>query len=272
MHENLLLTDEQVSAKYEELGDDFPHPYFFRITNGHQVLYFLGCNHSYDEANPQFARIKELWSGFIAETTGQDCILMVEGMPIGPEPELHKPKDETESEAIDSGGEHGYAAYWATRAGVPYYTPEPNRVWEVNELVRRFDRDAVMYYYFIRQASQWHRMHQKESFKEYLQVTLDTYSRIPGWDDFDFSFDNMVRIHDATHDHAFYQDDLDCFKLDSSPRGNPVSSACSNLRDVHIVSEIKKHWDRGKSVFVVYGSGHAIKDELALKKLLQKKA
>ncbi len=90
-----------------------------------------------------------------------------------------------------------------------------------------------------------------------------------GWEDFNFSIDHMIAIHNKKYNHEF--DPIVCkeccYKM-SNPSLNPVSSESSLIRDEHIVLEIKKNWDQGKSLFVIYGSGHAIVQEPALRKLL----
>lgn len=48
---------------------------------------------------------------------------------------------------------------------------------------------------------------------------------------------------------------------------NEISRAEDVIRDSTIVKNILDYWERGYSVFIVYGSAHAVNQERALKEL-----
>ena len=50
---------------------------------------------------------------------------------------------------------------------------------------------------------------------------------------------------------------------------NKIARAQSDLRDVNITTEIVRYWNEGKSIFAVFGLGHLIIQEPALRKLLK---
>jgi hypothetical protein len=51
-------------------------------------------------------------------------------------------------------------------------------------------------------------------------------------------------------------------------RMNEVSTILTDAREVSIVSEIERNWKQGKSIFVIFGSGHLIAQRPALEKIL----
>jgi hypothetical protein len=52
-------------------------------------------------------------------------------------------------------------------------------------------------------------------------------------------------------------------------RINEIARKTSDVRDENILNEIVKYWSEGKSVFVVFGSGHLIIQEPALREILK---
>ena len=78
----------------------------------------------------------------------------------------------------------------------------------------------------------------------------------------------MIQLHDKFHNHKFDKENYDCFYNDSNPINSEVSAASSGYRNTYIVKEILMLWNNGRNIFIVYGSGHAITLEPALKILL----
>lgn len=260
--EELLLTGEQLGQKYQELEKGY-HPYFYKIQSTGKVLYYLGCQHTYNPEHPQFNKIRDLWAKFLVEK-GEDSVIVVEGnlRQVGID----------EIDAISNhGGEGGLITYLAFKEGIPVECPEPNKKDLAEEMLSKgFSKDEIVYDWFTSMALQYHRTNEKRVFSEYSQAYLDWYKEVYGWVDYDFTLDHMIEIHNKNHDHEF---DINkcrhCVYLDTSPIDNKVSEAQSNLRDVAIVKGILKSWNEKKSIFIVYGSGHALTQELALKELLK---
>ena len=169
-------------------------------------------------------------------------------------------------EAIKKHGEQGLLTLLADQEGIEKISPEPDEVLEIKELVKHFSKEDIEYYYFARVVAQWNRLIDKPDFEEYLNRYLTRDGKNSGWTDFEFTIENMAKIHDKTHDHKFDSENYQCFYRDSAPNVNPVADY--PFRDEHILNEILKYWKQGKSIFVVFGSGHAIVLEKALNTLL----
>jgi hypothetical protein len=240
-------------------------PYCFEIDKNRQFLFYFGSNHSHDPNNEQFPILKEFWKKFLESTSGKNAIVFVESG-------LRK-VSENEEATIKQNSEGGLITFLANDANIPTYCPEPGPIEERTALLKKFSKDEIQYYYFSRIAHAWHRRDPKPDFENYIMHFLQRDKTESGWEEFDFSLENMKRIHKEMFGTDFENDEQLSFKninptVESSVI-NKVARACSTYRNVHIVSEILKFWKEGKNIFVVFGGSHAVLQESALQKLLQ---
>lgn len=262
--ENLLLSSDEMAEKYKELGKDYEYPYVFKISKNGQTLYFLGSHHLLNpedkQVDKQFESIRSYWEEFLEKTDRKDCVVLVEGWDSFVEKSESRAKKRTEA---------GFTNFLASKEDIKAFTPEPSRLQVARKLLKKFSKDEVMYSYFAAFATQWHRMKNKPGFEEYMDASMRDCKRQLEMKGYDISLENFTRLHDETHDHTFDKNNRGCFYNDHNPTTNDVSREEGLLRDLHMVPEIKRLWDEGKNIFIVYGSGHAIVQEPALKKLLE---
>ena len=259
--ENLILSPRQLNNIYQKLHNQkFDYPYFYKIVKRNRYLYFLGPHHISDPKDSQVKVIKNRWNEFLELTKKKNCIVLIEGG--------KRPLFKSEKDAIEKHGEPGLLTLLANKESIKVISPEPYEDEEANSISKKFGREKTIYYYFARQVTQWHRYLEKPNFEKYMIHLLKEYEEILHWDNFDFSLNCMVRLHDKYHDHKFDKENSDCFYKDSNPMDSEVCAGSSENRNIYIVSEILKLWEKGKNIFVVYGSGHAITLEPAIKKLL----
>lgn len=256
--EPLLYSYNEWKSVYKKI------PYSFTIEKNGQYLYYFGANHSHDPKNEQFPLLRECWKDFLEKTDGENAVVFVEGG-------LRKLL-EGEETAIKQDSESGFITFLANNAHVPVHCPEPNRTTERSELLKKFSKEEVQYYYFARVAHAWHRRDLKPDFEEYIGHYLKKDKADSGWQDFDFSFEHMKLIHKKLFGDDFENNEQFSFRninptVENSVI-NKVARACSTHRNVHIVSEIIKFWKEGKNIFVVFGGSHAIVQEPALRRLL----
>src|SRR3989344_3455282 len=259
--EKLLLTPAEMNEVYQKLHKQkFNYPYFYKIVKSKQCLYFLGPHHIFDQKDPQLKTIKKLWNEFLDVTKKKNCIVLIEG---GKRPVL-----KTEKEAIEKHGEPGLMTLLANKENIEVVSPEPDESKEANTVSEKFGREKTIYYYFARQVAQWHRYLGKPDFEKYIRRLLKEYEEVLNWKGFDFSLNHMTQLQDNYHNHKFDKENYDCFYNDSNPINSEVSAASSGYRNTYIVKEILMLWNNGRNIFIVYGSGHAITLEPALKILL----
>lgn len=261
--ENLLLTAQEMHEVYERLDRDGKHgpsePMELVIDGGEKQLVFLGTHHSNNPERPDLPILLERWNEFLSSSNGKDRIVLVEG---------GLPRDEASQEAaIREASETGLFNYLAKKSGVEVISPEPDRLGELQHLEKEVGRDEAMYYYFARTAAQWQRTKPETTFEEYLDSRLERYKELSGWD-YDFSVEHMAELYEEKHGQPFNPEHAMPHE-DYSPSGSKASEVSGKYRDVHIVREILKLWNEGKSIFMTYGDGHLIVQERALKALLK---
>ncbi len=260
----LLLTAHEMHEVYEQLDREGRHgaaePLELVINKGEKQFVFLGTRHSNNPERPDLPVLLQRWNEFLSNTEGKDKIVLIEG---------GVPRDEeTQEAAIREASESGLFNLLAKRSNVEVTSPEPNRKEEINVLVEKYGRDETIYYYFIRMVAQWQRTQPTESLYKYMEARSRWLQDLTGWADYDFSMEHMDTLYLERHG-SHLDPAVTIPASDYSPSGNPVSETSSSYRDVHIVGEILRLWDEGKSIFVVYGSGHLIVQERALKELLE---
>jgi hypothetical protein len=262
--EKLLLPNEKMLKIYDRLHkENFKFPYFFEIIKNGQILYFLGVNHTTDPKSDQVSETKDYWQKFLSETKKVNCVSLLEGG--------LRPIVKDEAEAVYKYGEPGLVVHLANKDGIRFESPDTDEGWEIKKLNEAFPRDEVIYYYFARSLDSYFRF-QTDKNQKRLEKNLDyffeKYKKVTGWTDFDFSLDNFVKIHDGLHDHKFSFKNSKCFEDDSHPGKNKIAAESSKIRNIYLASEIINAWRGGKNLFIVFGSGHAIVLEQALKELL----
>ena len=257
-----LLTQEEYSKIKHKT------PYVYKIQKEKRFLYYFGEKHSFDPNDAQWARAKEFWFDFVKKTENQKRIAFVEAG----RPSVEK----TEEKAILEAGGTGLIIFLASQLNIEVYCPEPNRTHEMQELERQFSREEIEYYYFARIVYQWGKIPDpKPNFEEYIIRFLERDKKMSGWDDFDFSFENLKLIHKQLFKIEFGLNDSNFFKDLVTPVElktviNKVSRASGEIRNEYIVKEIQKYWDNKFSIFIEYGAGHAVIQEPLLKEVLIK--
>lgn len=241
-------------------------PYYLVLQSGSRFLYYFGERHSFDPEHPQWQGEKKFWKEFLERTTNSKRIVFIEGG--------KRPDEANEEPSIINNGGMGLATYLAKQEDIETHSPEPNEAYERAELEKHFSRTHIQYYYFARVVHQWGNKHDpKPDFEEYINGYLETDKRESGWPDFDFSLDNMKKIHNDIFDMPFDESDSQFFYNAVNPVVvqtvvNKVSRMSSEIRDTYIVREIQKYMNDGFSIFAQFGCSHVVMQEPLLREVL----
>jgi len=260
---DILTYDEY--AEIEAKG--FKLPYIVEVAHGNQNLLFYGSDHLNNPDHPQFQDIENRWNNFV--TDAANPVALVEGR----FDEVKEEDTADRNKSIIDGGEAQFVVHLARRDNVPVDSPEPDRVWEANELAKEFGRDKVIFYYFIRQLSWWSRFTDKPDVPKEATAMLELMKKSYQWEDVDFSLEGMESIHQELFNKPLNWDDTQWIYDVTTPTPqdyvtNVIARRSGELRDEHILQEIQKYWHEGKSPFLIFGSAHAIRLEPALRKLV----
>ena len=239
----------------------------FEIEKHNQVLFYFGANHSPDPSNEQYNKLLEYWQKFLKKTKGQNCMVFVEGW--------KRPVLKNKEEAIKNGNEGTFITMLADQEGIQTECPEPDEKEVTGELLKQFSKDKIVFYYFISQLKGWQRFSEpRPNFDEFVPMIFKRVKRITEWNDYDYSTEHMLRIYEEVFGQKISKEELMNTAIDfSNPnlKGpiNDVARASSDIRDLNIASEIERYWNEGKNIFVVFGSGHLIIEEPALRATLK---
>ncbi len=252
---------------YEEYGQtDFPSPYLYHLEQSGQHLYFFGSHHTYDPEDIEITKLEECWSDFTKQTKENERIVLVEGGV--------RSISETKEVTIKEGGEVSYIAFLAKQNSINTESPEPPQSYWYDTLAEKFSRDTVAYYDFARICYQWNKQGKHISFEEYISSFLSSNAKESGWTDFDFSLIHMKAIHQELFQKEFNPEDEEFFYDIINPTTdfsiiNKISLFDDEgVRDGYILKEVIRHWNTGKSLFIIFGQQHAVIMEGALRNLV----
>ncbi len=252
---HLLLPREKYAEESKKYG---PSPFTFEIERDGQVLYYFGANHSRDPKNVQYSKLKEYWEGFLYKTNGQKRIVLIEGG-------LRRLREDEKS-AIESGSEGGLVTLLVHRAGVDISSPDLE-----DQLLPEFDQETAMLYWFLSWVDNWQKNAEpKPDFNKSAEIWREDRRQRAEWKDCDISIDRLKSLYREIIGKEFSEFEIHNDLINPNKTGtliNEFARTKSDLRDEHIVSEIKKHWKEGKSIFAVFGSGHLIIQRPALEAL-----
>lgn len=224
------------------------------------VLYFFGAKHTNDMSDPQFEEMLSLWNEFL-QNSKEEKIVLSEGNV--------REIPGTFEESIKQFGESGAIQWLAKKEGVSVMRPEPNDMEQRRELVKFFDPELVACAFIEQHLGAWFRHSRQSTFDEALMRTIDREKQFKEIYGFEPYADWLVDFHKKLFGDQPIEDKNFLDRI-SDPRiretkVNEIIAARTQFRNEYIFDQIKKEWEKGKSIFIVYGRGHLD----ALKSLLE---
>lgn len=228
-------------------------PEYFVLKKDSQTFYCFGAQHTYEPNDEQINAVESLWREFLSISKDQKKVVLIEGG--------LRPSFISKEEAILNDGETGFLSWLAEKEHVPAMTAEPDEKQERVELLKRFSKEEIQLYYFLRWIYQWSNLLSKPSFQEYIDHCLELDKRSSGWDSFDFSYSNMKSIFREKLNMDFDENDSEFLysavnPVDERYVTNKIAKASGEIRDAAIMDNVIRLWNGGHSVFSVYGDGH----------------
>ncbi len=256
INKNLLLSRD----KYAEVSKKYgPSPFTLEIENNGQILFYFGANHSRDPENHQYPTLREYWKKFLEKAIEKDKVVLVEGR--------LRPVATSETEAIERSSEGGWVTYFAHRENIPVVCPDIG-LNEFTKMMPELDKEQWFLVSFLRIFDSFQRDKKtKKSLEEICEI-LKTGESLEGVEITPKKFKALYKqyVGKDFNENESQNDLVNPNREDSVT--NELTRMHSDLREIKIVSEIEKYWKEGKSVFIVFGSGHLIIQRPALEKLL----
>lgn len=255
--------------EYSIILNKHERPYFYFIKSSDQFLYYFGSRHTHDPEHPQFELLQKEWQAFLqkAKTSKGKSIVIFEGN-VNPK----NLTTLTSKEIIQKYGESGAIVSWANQEHVSCFRPEPTIEYEAEKLLKEFSKEEVFYFYIIRGIVTWQRTIIRKEFDEYIKANIKRYQDVFNWQNFDFSFDAVEKMHKQIFGKEFDLNDKEHIAKIPSPsfemsKINEIARKSSTIRNIAILDCIEKYWLEGYNIFVVYGANHAVMQEQAIKSL-----
>jgi len=253
---DFLLSWEEYNQK------EFDVPYVFKKEKDNKLVTYIGVRHSFNPDDKQFKTIEDEFNNF--KDLKGNKVVMIEG---GDKWQTL----ETNSETIRRYGEPAFIKKLAIENGFEFVSPEPTKE-EMNDFIKdKFSEEEIVYYKVAQQSLHYKNMQNKPNEEEFLQRRID--NDIKQFIDKYKTPDDIRALHKKLFGTDFDLNDRNFFYEIANPamfrsRFNELAREKDILRDSKIVESIINYWNKGYSIFVVYGSGHIIIQEPALDRFL----
>jgi hypothetical protein len=268
--EGLILTNEQY-REHPFAHSEEPRAYVFELRKGSKIILYFGSNHISDPQDPMYRQIAEKFSEINPD------MVYIEGMQKINTNNI-KVRERILTSTLDSTkleGENSFTLKLAVDAGIDFESPEPEFAEELAHLLHKgFSKQNIFNYYMYRDIDQYQRMHKNRDAGE-CERDLKSYIRyfrtISAWntEEVDY-FEQDVLSHLNVDDESFYHIQVDPIPWEGNPQTviNEISRGSSSFRDNHIFQRITQGLKTHNRIFIVYGSAHAVKQEPALRALI----
>lgn len=254
----LLLSWDEYNNK------EFEVPYIYSIRTENQVLMYFGANHTNLSSHSQYERLDRVWQEFL-DHSSEKKVAIGEG-------KNPRPIKASKEEAITEYGEQGYLRFLAKNAGIEVRYPDPAEPIIWNDLLSKYSKDELFLHDMMQFAHQWKRDNKQIPFEQYIESYLQYYRTNTNWNGYDFSFSYVKEISPGLIGEEFNVHSQELFYQLTNPsifktRFNELGRDIDVYRDTAAVKGILDLWREGFSIFVVFGSGHAVIQERALRQL-----
>lgn len=267
-----ILTSIEYTTKEEEEAELEFH---YEIQGGDKCIHYFGAFHRNDPLHPMFQQIQGEMDDFKPD------VVYVEGVRAlkNQTPEkLDKVKQEPIENFIKD-GEAWFTAKLAIDKDISVESPEPEFNDEI-EYVKQlgFQSGDIFKYYIFRVIHQYQRHFKGKSefgiehFRKYIEPHLARLRETGGWDVytisvFELDFWNELDLNNM----EYYSIQSDPIPRKGKPETsiNEIARQSSLFRDRYIVERIAEGLEKYNRLFIVYGSAHAVKQEMALRELMK---
>lgn len=260
-------TPEEIDAMYQQRAahrEQSP-AYVLRYRNERQIMTFFGAQHTNDPDSPQWPVFDTAWEDFLKHGN-EHKLVMYEGN------HAQSATSMSAERALLHFSESGLIVWKAGQADIPVTSPEPGRREEAEMLLEQFETPEVFTYYFGRQMHQWLRQDYKKQpdWREYAEETVRLMSSLECWGT-RVGLPQALAWYEQAAGKPFNAHDEATLYAISDPSQSKVSAASGDHRDELLLDAVTEKWQAGYDVFIIYGSGHAIRMEPALDELGAKK-
>jgi hypothetical protein len=236
--------------EYMNLSEDHERPYIYSLKKGKGAVTVLGIEHTKNPNDPQIDTINQYWD-YVKPT-----VALVEGRLGFLIQGIQDP--------VAAHGEGGKLVRLAKKNGIPYFSWEPRRETEVQDLLKKYPADQLALFYSLRPYFSNLRFGKPADPDAVLQQYIDERTAYKGLSG------ALVSVKQV--DSIWVSDfgNLDDWRNTSDESGWPpgylaeIFNASNLYRDQHLCSMIMELVGKGENVIVTMGSSHAYRIRQAL--------
>lgn len=256
------------SRDYVEVGkvlNTVQLPYTLKFNNQNKELLAVGFSHTYDINNPQLSVLKKLFQEFNPD------IILNEGGQI-----TRKFKDE--KEAVTANGEPGMLKYLSDLSNKELLNGDTPDSVEYKIMLGKYSKDDLFLYYIMERliGPYLYGAHRDRSIEDLYETVIQKWFINEGFpvDEDLRTFAGYKKLYHAKMGHELeltINPDIELFDY-----VNPDCKYCligrtsKILRDSVLLEKINTELKTHNKVMVVFGHGHILAVEPALKKMMEK--
>ncbi|MES2416136.1 MAG: hypothetical protein V4504_00315 [Patescibacteria group bacterium] len=269
--EDLILTNKQYRDHPFAKNPNNGRSYVFHYKNKDKEILFFGTAHTNKPEDPLFIDIEKKFKeikpdivyveGWESLNTKRDYVY-----------EVIKNKSINE---LKLKGEPHFILKLAIDADIDFESPEPSFRKEIDYLVDNgFTKEDIFTYFIYRTIDQYQRHFKERSIsecKKYLIPYIKEFEEYSGWKLIEIKNfeENVIASLDLENEEK-YNSQVNPIPWENKEitKINQIASTNSSFRDRYIFKRISEGLKKYNKLFVLYGSGHAVKLEPAIKKLM----
>jgi hypothetical protein len=257
----VFAQSEPEIMSYKEYGAiKHKRPYVLKFAQKKGALLYFGIGHAYRYDDAQIAELERQFAEF-----RPTLVLNESGTP---------PVAETAKEAVEKYGEPGLLSFLAKKHNIPIKSLDPPRIEEIKYILstKRWTIEQVMLFYILRRIPENNKKANPVSPDALVEEALKASAKMPGFETLPKTlseFEASVKKHFPTVadwrriDHKIFDPNPDLGNFT-----NDIADASVNFRGKFAVKMLAAEVEKGERVFAVVGASHVVKQEKALKKLL----
>lgn len=251
---------------YVEVGKILPSvqlPYIVKLHNGDKHLLAIGVSHTYDIDNPQLKVVKEIFSEFSPD------------VPINEGGQITR-KFQDEKEAVTSGGEAGLLKYLSDLDGKNLVNGDIEDSLEYQAMLKRYPEDDLLLYYIMERLiiPYLNGAYSNRKIDELYEVVIQKWFINEGFpvDENLKSFSGFRDLYKSKIGHGLVlsiNPDIELFDyVNPNCKYCKIGRDSKVLRDANLLEKIHAELKKHDKVMVVFGHGHILAVEPALKKMI----
>lgn len=238
-----------------------------KITSNGKHLTYFGSTHTNNPDHPVFKEIEDAFREAAPDFVYVEGMEQINGNPNHARERVAR-MSVTEAKMR---GESMFVLKLAVDAGIPFESPEPRHRIEIEHLVRSgFSRIDVFNFYMYRIIAQYQREHDvrtPEECKKYLMPFLRWFETESQWPSEELEVFERALLGSLDTNDESYATLVDPMPWMERPRHvtNEVAAASSQFRNEFALERVAAGLKEHNRLFAVYGSGHAVELEPALR-------